>query len=332
MAQTRKKRKKQTSRSRSSRSRKAPRQKNKTLTTLSILMIAVVVLAFVIMLGWDHGIGDFFQHADAPVLKEMEISDISSSNGVLLSAKGLKVLGEKNMEEEIYPASLTKIMTVIVAIEELKDLNQEITLTEDMFDRLYGRDATQAGFQAGERVRAIDLIYGAMLPSGAECCLGLAYHVSGSEETFVGLMNKKAEKIGMKHTHFCDTTGLHDPNHYTTVFDMALLFRYALRNDTFREVAGSSWHSTQATNIHPDGITYYSSLFNGIPDAYVTGGKILGGKTGFTNQAGLCLASYAEIQGREYILVTAGGWDTDAHFNDARMIYNRIGEKLLGLN
>ena len=228
---------------------------------------------------------------------------------------------------------MTKIMTAIVAIEELDDLDQEITLTSDMFAGLYERDATQAGFQPDETVRAIDLLYGVMLPSGAECCIALADTIAGSEEGFVELMNQKAEKLGMDGTHFCDTTGLHDPDHYSTAKDIAILLKYAIRNDTFREIIESPYYSTPGTNIHPDGITFYSSMFNNLPDPSVTGGKILGGKTGFTNDAGLCLASFAEIDGTEYILVTAGAFSAGTpHITDAVTIYNRLGEAALALH
>lgn len=165
--------------------------------------------------------------------------------------------------------------------------------------------------------------------SGAECCLALADEASGSEEAFVEKMNKKAKSIGMKDTHFMDCTGLHDPEHYSTAYDIALLLKYALHNDTFREVAESHFHSTPATNVHPDGITYYSTMFKNMSDTSVTGGEILGGKTGYTSEAGHCLASFAQIYDREYILVTAGA-AADAtgvpHILDAKTIYNRLGE------
>lgn len=224
---------------------------------------------------------------------------------------------------------MTKIMTAIVALEAFSDLDHEITLSENIFYALDGQDATQAGFQPGESVRVRDLVYGVMLPSGAECCLALADEVSGSEEAFVEKMNKKAKSIGMKDTHFMDCTGLHDPEHYSTAYDIALLLKYALHNDTFREVAESHFHSTPATNVHPDGITYYSTMFKNMSDTSVTGGEILGGKTGYTSEAGHCLASFAQIYDREYILVTAGA-AADAtgvpHILDAKTIYNRLGE------
>ena len=141
------------------------------------------------------------------------------------------------------------------------DLDEKITLTDEMFSGLYEQDATQAGFQPGEEVRVIDLLYGAMLPSGAECCIALADTISGSEADFAELMNKKARKLGMENTHFCDSTGLHNPDHYSTVKDIAVLMKYCIKNDTFREIVETSRHSTGVTNIHPDGITYYSTMF-----------------------------------------------------------------------
>ena len=246
-----------------------------------------------------------------------------------MDVKSGRVIGDLNGEERIYPASMTKIMTAIVALEAFSDLDGEITLSDDIFYALDGQDATQAGFRPGESVRVRDLVYGAMLPSGAECCLALADAVSGSEEAFVQRMNQKAKSIGMKESHFMDCTGLHDPEHYSTTYDIALLLKYALHNDTFRDVIESHFHSTPATNVHPDGITYYSTMFKNMSDTTVTGGEILGGKTGYTSEAGHCLASFAQIYDREYILVTAGA-PADAtgvpHLLDAKTIYNRLGE------
>lgn len=315
------------------RRRKRRRKNRKGTLFLCIAVEIAAVLALVVMLGWKYDFGSWISQLGKPVVQELDISGINSSCAVLMQARGGKIIGEINGEQTMYPASMTKIMTAIVAIEELNDLDQEITLTSDMFAGLYERDATQAGFQPDETVRAIDLLYGVMLPSGAECCIALADTIAGSEEGFVELMNQKAEKLGMDGTHFCDTTGLHDPDHYSTAKDIAILLKYAIRNDTFREIIESPYYSTPGTNIHPDGITFYSSMFNNLPDPSVTGGKILGGKTGFTNDAGLCLASFAEIDGTEYILVTAGAFSAGTpHITDAVTIYNRLGEAALALH
>ena len=268
------------------------------------------------------------QEFQKPVVRQLDLSGISSPYAILIQAGSGKTVGDLNGEEQMYPASLTKMMTAIVAIEELKDLDQEITLTQEMFAGLYEQDATQAGFQPGETVRAIDLLYGVMLPSGAECCIALSYAIAGSEQGFVDLMNKKADKLGMDDTHFMNSTGLHDPEHYSTARDMAVLLEQGLKNETFREIIESPWHSTPGTNIHSGGITYYSTMFKNLSDPSVTGGKIMGGKTGYTGEAGHCLASFAEIEGVEYILVTAGAAEgTAPHITDVVTVYNRLGEK-----
>lgn len=301
---------------------------------LCALVECVVIGILTVIIGWDYGVREWVEGFRQPVVKELDLSGINSPYAVLIQAKGGKVIGEIGKDERIYPASMTKIMTAVLAIEELEDLDQEITLGNDIFPELYAEDATRAGFQPGERVRARDLLYGVLLPSGAECCIGLAQEIAGSEEAFVELMNEKAEKIGMENTHFCDSTGLHNPEHYSTPGDMAVLLKYAVRNEVFREIDESAWHSTPPTNVHPDGITYYSTLFNSLPDPSVPAGRILGGKTGYTSEAGYCLASYARIGGREYILVTAGAPDNgsaSSHIQDAVTIYRRLGEKALAL-
>ena len=302
-----------------------------------ILVSAVIeILILVVLVGafcWNRGLGAKVSGVlgifDRPPVKELDVTGVNSTNVVLMDVKSGKVIGDLNGEERIYPASMTKIMTAIIALEAFSNLDHEITLSEDIFYALDGQDATQAGFRPGENVRVRDLVYGVMLPSGAECCLALADEVSGSEEAFVEKMNKKAKSIGMKDTHFMDCTGLHDPEHYSTAYDIALLLKYALHNDTFRDVAESHFHSTPATNVHSDGITYYSTMFKNMSDTSVVGGEILGGKTGYTSEAGHCLASFAQIYDREYILVTAGA-AADAtgvpHILDAKTIYNRLGE------
>ena len=312
-------------------SHQVPRHSRSAIVLGIVLHILVLLILFLII-GWNRGIKDFLKTLSYPTVRELDLSGIHSSHAVLISAKGGKVIGETESRQPVYPASLTKMMTAILAIEKLDSLDHEITLDADMFTDLYARDATRAGFEPGETVKARDLLYGALLPSGAECCIALARDIAGSEEAFAEKMNDKALRIGMEHTHFCNTTGLDDPEHVSTVYDMAILLKYCIRNKTFREMISSHWHSTPPTNIHPDGITFYSTLFRNLSDPYVTGGHILGGKTGYTNDAGQCLASFAEIAGREYILVTSGapGDNGEAqHVEDALTIYDRLGTEAL---
>jgi len=227
------------------------------------------------------------------------------------------------------------MMTAIIAIEKLSDLNEKLSdlnekieLSKSMFEKLYKENASMAGFLPGEQVRAIDLLYGVMLPSGAESCVALAEHISGSEQNFVKLMNQKAEELGMKNTHFKNSTGLHNDKHYTTVKDLAILLSNALQNDTFREIFTTFRHSIPPTNKHPDGITFYSTMYKKLGDQNIINGEILGGKTGYTSEAGLCLASLAKVGKQEYILITAGakGDHHSEQYNitDAVKVYNSI--------
>lgn len=262
-------------------------------------------------------------------IPEVNLNTISSKNAILMDLKDQTVIAEKGADEKIYPASMTKMMTAIVAIENLSDFQQTIHLSTEMFDELYNQGASLAGFAPGDDVKAIDLLYGVILPSGAECCIGLADYIAGSEAAFSDMMNQKAQELGMSQTHFVTSSGLHDNNHYTTVRDMAKLMTYALNNETFRQIITTQYYTTSATTANPEGITFESSVFMKMPQSpSMMNGRIEGGKTGYTGEAGLCLGSLAEINGREYILVTAGadgGPDTE-QFNivDAINIYNQI--------
>ena len=203
-----------------------------------------------------------------------------------------------------------------------------MTLPEDIFPELRAEGASMAGFRPGETATVRDLLYGALLPSGAECCEALAREVSGSEEAFVELMNQKAAELEMRSTHFCNPTGLHDPEHVSTVRDMARLTEAALQNETFRKLFTTERYTVPATNCHPQGFTMHSTLLSQLDGTELHSGRILGGKTGYTGEAGLCLASLAEVKGREYILVTAGAGGNHStapyHIEDAVTVYRRV--------
>lgn len=261
----------------------------------------------------------------------LDLEHLYSPYAVLMDRGSGEILAERGSKERIYPASMTKIMTVILAIENTEDLNESVVVPRDIFAELYEENASLAGFLPGETVRKKDLLYGAMLPSGAECCIALADLIDGSEDRFADRMNEKAEKLGLEQTHFQNSTGLHDPEHYSSVGDIAALLEYALKNETFYEIFTSSRYSMPPSDLHPDGVTFYSTLSESLESAEVTGGRILGGKTGYTDEAGLCLASLAKVGGREYILVTAKAdgthWTEPYHILDAVDVYTRIGER-----
>lgn len=252
---------------------------------------------------------------------------LSSKYAYMVRLSDGKVLFDKESTSRMYPASMTKILTAVVAIENIEDLNKEIVLAPEMFNALWEEGASMAGFNPGESVSAIDLLYGVMLPSGADACIGLADYVAGSEEKFVAMMNDKIADLGLSNTHFSTATGLHDDQHYTTCRDMEKILEYALKNETFRTIFTTKSYTTKATPSHPDGITFSSSMIRKIGDRKLLIGEIEGGKTGFTDEAGLCLASVAKIEDEEYILITGGaqGGSRDQYSAvDALKIYSQI--------
>lgn len=249
-----------------------------------------------------------------------------SENAILMRLSDRNILLEKQADERIFPASLTKMMTVLVAIEHLDNLRKPVVMQKEWYDELLAAGASMAGFLPGEQVTVKDLLYGSLLASGAECCAALAVTACGSQSAFVNEMNRKAKQLGMKHTHFTNPTGLHHDEHYSTVRDFSRLLCEALQNKTFRELFTSKRFVIQSTNRHPQGITLNSSLFSKISSSSVQGGQILGGKTGYTEKAGLCLATLSVIDGNEYILITAGApgdhKSEQYHVLDAFTVYN----------
>lgn len=251
-----------------------------------------------------------------------------SDYAVLVDAQSGSVLYEKGADTQTAPASLTKMMTVLVALETIEDLDREVVLPQQIFDELEGQDASVAGFQAGERVRVEDLVYGALLPSGADAALGLAVAAAGSEEQMVELMNQRARSLGMHNTHFENVTGLTQEGHQSTAEDLAILLQQALKNDRFRQAMSHAQYTVESTNRHPRGFTFSSTLFEQLSEVAPDDQAILGGKTGYTDEAGLCLASFGQVDGREYVLVTLhaqGDHHTPPyHILDAVYIFDNV--------
>lgn len=245
--------------------------------------------------------------------------EINSKHAILYNLNEDKIIFEKNSNEITSIASLTKIMTTIVAIENIENLDAKVTITERDFNGLY--DASLAGFEVGDEVTYRDLLYGTMLPSGAEASQALANNISGSVNVFAGLMNEKAKELGMKNTHFINTSGLDINNHYSTVYDVALLLKYCLNNKTFKTIFESTSYKTSNGEL-----TLYSTFrYTAIKYNYKSD-YILGAKTGYTDDAGKCLASIAYDQNNDilYLLVTTGAntsTDDAYHIKDATNIY-----------
>ena len=270
--------------------------------------------------------------AQEPV-QQISADGLNSQHALLVRRSDLAEMMNLGGDERIYPASMTKLMTALIAIENLPNLDETITVPEDIFEELTAQDASVAGFNPYEQPTVRDLLYGVLLPSGADACETLARAVGGSEEEFVAMMNQKAEELGLANTHFENCTGLHDENHYSTCRDIAMLLNECLKSDTFREIVTTEVYTTEATASHPEGITLYDTMLHRFTSYEMSttlenGAVIEGGKTGFTDEAGQCLASFAKYEGEEYILVTAeamtdSGSAVDS-IADASTVYGRL--------
>jgi D-alanyl-D-alanine carboxypeptidase (penicillin-binding protein 5/6) len=254
--------------------------------------------------------------------EETNAPSITSTYCYLMDADTNQVLLDRNGEERMEPASMTKMMTAILTIEHL-DLNQEVTITDAMWDGLIEANASVAGFWPGNTVTVKDLLYGILLPSGADAVQAAAITVSGSVSSFIDLMNEKAAELGMNDTHFANATGLHDSDHYSTAHDMAILLQYCIQNDTFCQILLTPSYTTGPIDESGTTVTLSSSVWsmvNNGENSYSIDG-FLGGKTGYTTEAGRCLASHAEVNGMHLILVT-GQSEGTGHVADAATLYN----------
>lgn len=251
--------------------------------------------------------------------------ELYSSSAVLVDVQSGTVLAEKGMDEKIYPASMTKVMTLLVAAENLPDLDATFTMTQAIIDPLYLAGASMAGYVNGETVTMRDLLYGAVVPSGAEATEALAQAVAGSEEAFVAMMNEKAAALGLANTHFMNTSGLHDENHYSTVREIALILQAALENETCTEILSAENYRASETEQHPDGLAMTNKFLYRVHHEYaLNGAEITAAKTGYTAEAMNCCASAGITpDGRSVICVTANAWTGEFCIEDHIALYTK---------
>lgn len=236
----------------------------------------------------------------------------TGKHGVLINAETGEVIAERDENVQCYPASLTKVMTLIVAAENIKDMSDTVEITYDMIAPMIAVDASRAGFAEGAKPTLEQVLYGMVLESGADAALATACYVAGSEEAFVELMNEKAEQMGLKRTHFTNVVGLHDKKHYSSAADMAAILSYALQDETCRKILSAVEYKVPPTKENPEGLTFSSTLFGRMYGDEMPGVKVLGGKTGYTDEAENCIETFAEVDGKTYILVLCGcktRWD-----------------------
>lgn len=240
-----------------------------------------------------------------------------------------KVKYKKNENEKAYPASLTKIMTTIIALEEIDDLDKKVAIDQESYYSMISKNAALAGFHPLEQVSYLDLIHGTMLSSGGEAASSLAVNVAGSTKAFVELMNKKSLDLNLLNTNFTNPEGLHDDDQYTTAKDIFKLFDYALDNQEFKNVISKITYTTSKTIYHPNGIDLESTVLSKLVDLdedFV----IVGGKSGYTPQAGRNWATLGIKNGLNYVSIVMGAYpddnkyDTDKHILDTLEVFKRV--------
>ena len=243
--------------------------------------------------------------------------DISGKNVILYNMNDYEIIYSKNAEEKTQIASLTKIMTTIVGIENIDDLNKNITFTEKDFEGTTGY--SKAGFKVNDKATYLDLLYGIILPSGADAVNALVNNTLGYDE-FIKKMNELAKKIGMNNSHFSNPIGKDDEQNYSTAKDLSLLLKYALNNELFKTVFTTKEYTTS------NGLNLKSTLnsYSNILDT----NKIDGAKSGFTKSAGRCLASITNLNDVSYLLVVINS-STEFPYNaikDTLSIYDYYNE------
>ena len=258
---------------------------------------------------------------------------VQSDYAVLLDVTTGRVVASKNPDVQANPASITKVMTLLVAVENIDNLDAEYTVPWQVTTHV-ALDATRAGLNSGDVFTLRDLLYGCILPSGGDAAVALAHYVSGmdadhvidAEQWFADKMNERAKELGATNTNFVNVSGLHDRSHKTTAMDMALMMAAAMQNPICREVLSTANYSSENTLRLPaaqlaDG-AWHSTLFTGWLGADNHG--IVAGKTGYTDQALHTLATYTEIGGHQYVFVSMHVSGSGKAVQDAVTVYEEF--------
>ena len=237
---------------------------------------------------------------------------VGSGYAVLVDLVDGTVVAGREYDTEMNPASMTKILTLLVAVENinLKKLDTDtFEITQDITDYVFTNQMSQVGWNIGDTPTIRSLLYGTILPSGADAALALAEYTAGSQEAFVDLMNKKLEELGISDTaHFTNVVGAYDEDHYCTALDMATILRAAIDNETCREVLSCHYYEVPPSGGEESPSIEISNWFLRRIEDKDTHGTVICGKTGYVSESGFCAASYQESDdGGHYICVTADG-------------------------
>ncbi len=254
--------------------------------------------------------------------------ELESEYALLIDADTNTVLAEKGGNALVYPASMTKVLTLLVAAEKIPDPDAEFTMTQEIIDPHYRAGATITGYRSGDVFTLREMFYGAALRSSADATTVLAIAAAGSEEAFVDLMNEKCRELGLSEgAHFTNTSGLHDARHVCTLRDMAAIMRAAMDNALVREVLSTETHVTPPTEDEPEGLIFQNKYLGWFLEKQPEGATVLACKNGYVAQALNCLVSYGtNEQGRNLIAVIARAADAGAMMGDQRYLYTNFGK------
>ncbi len=253
--------------------------------------------------------------------------ELDSTTAVLFSVKDGSIIAEKgDPNARIVPASMTKILTVLVAKEHVDNLDDTFEITYTETDYSFKNECSIVGFSVGEKPTIRDLFYGTILCSGADAAMGLADYTAGSQEAFVEWMNAKLQDLGIADSaHFTNCVGVYEEDLYCTPYDMAVILNEAMKDDFLREVLSAHTYTTSSTTEHPEGILISNWFLRRIEDKDSGSGFVLGAKTGYVAQSGNCAASYAtDPEGNGYICVTAAATSGWRCIYDHAAIYKRF--------
>lgn len=246
--------------------------------------------------------------------------EIVSASGIVIEVDTGTILYEKNVHDAYYPASITKILTTLLAIEN-SGMDEVVTFSSDAVHKTEGSGIAR---DVGEEMTMEQCLYGVMLASSNECAYAVAEHVTGGAiDAFIQMMNERAVQIGCKNTHFTNCHGLPDERHYTSAYDMALIAQEAYKNETFRIICGTKTYTIPFTNKHTDEETYlqnhHQMLYPYRTRKYLYD-YCLGGKTGYTIAAKNTLVTYAEKDGMTLICVVMNA--QSGHYDDTRALFD----------
>lgn len=278
------------------------------------ILIVLFMLIFILNISISYGISD--------------VPDISAGAAILIDSSSEKIIYSKNESEKMYPASTTKILTAILTIENC-NLDDVVTVPYEAISSIPSGYSV-AALQVGEQLTVEQLLQVMLIHSANDAANVLAYHVSGSIDAFANLMNQKVEELGLTNTHFTNPSGMHNENHYTTAYDLAIIMKYCMKNTTFRKLSSLKYCTIPATN------KYDQRVYNTTNELLIYDNRdvqsnyyykyAIAGKTGYTTEAKNCLVSVSNKDDLELICVvlSAGLYPNNlsAKFVDTKNIFN----------